>query len=397
MGKPGRSVLHLMAASVESNPYMSARLDEYVLKSPAMISRGKEVQVYLKKLEDLPFTAEGVGTLLKMAKCLPDLQQSLRSGSTQELIKAFRGALDITWDHCKALSPKTGSLLTELQALLVECGILFPLDTEINCRVTEVAAWRQQANEGLLLAQLQEACVALESVQDGDAEAHEVCIAELEKVLGNTGKGTAESMDEQTRRSLQMAGKCIMSFAKSVALQTEAAVKVALSSANVGQLVGEFLSDASMTAEFVEWKDLLGLALSHQKVAGAETAVNGESKAILKAAVDLQRKLHRVLEASQKRGSAGHPCQDVILKEVGVAKQTVDSLKLQVIDACKASVKDMTSILSDVAGGKEAGRSWLEGFEGSDFESLATHAGQHLLKINGKQLVDATTRVTEAI
>ena len=396
IGKPGKSVVHLIAASVDSNTFIAGKLEEYLAKSPAMLLRGKEVSAGIRTLEELPLSAAGVSKLMQLAKALPGLQQSLRSGATVELTKAFRGGVDLIWDYCKALPNKSGILL-ELQSLLVECGILFPLDDELNTRLSEVAGWRQQESEEQLLSKLQESCALVESVADGDADAYADSITSLQSVLSSTGRGTAERMDEQTRQKLQRVGKSLMAFAKEAKLDGEESVKLAHANATLGMQLGEFLSIPSMQQEFALVKETVQLVESQQKVNKNEESDAGQGKSSMKVAIELQRKLHRVLESIQQPQCVGHPCQEQISAAVEQAKQTVATLKTKVIESCRAALDEKLETLREIAGGGKDGKGWLENFTGASFDELVAHATQTLLVMDGKALVAGITEVTQAI
>ena len=151
--KSQRTIINQVAAAVESSPYWSALLIEYLASAPAMLERGPQVVAFLKELSTMKVGPGDFKTLLSMLQQLPVLQMQLRKGSCDGLVEALQATLSSLWSSLHDGPGKTLSsqALQELLLVYEEAVVVFPTQVSLQNDLNEVRmAIQQQAKASLV-------------------------------------------------------------------------------------------------------------------------------------------------------------------------------------------------------------------------------------------------------
>eukprot|EP00971_Amphidinium_carterae_P120896 2394970-Amphidinium_carterae.4 len=397
MGKSGRSTLVTVAVAIESNPWMVARLTEYVSKSPAMLKSGKEIEKALQMLQSLPQDVSACDTLNELVLSLPTWQSSLRAGACDELLGVLRVKLQSMCLHIKGV--KETAMLQKLSQVLHHASLLWPLDTDLQGYVQEVGQVMQAASKGDMLTELQKKCQAFIDADVKDLQAMSTTVHELVTMLASLGTGIADESALNKSHTSAMDGACkqIMTLALHHDPMHEGAWKQILQATEMGFKLAQFnTSTRAKTEEDLTFVSCtLSLVAAMKNLDEAQTATDAD---MLMYTLALQRARDKIMQTKKSERLASHPCFEKFSVIEQKCADQLSKVKLKQIKGSKASLQQQIDIVSAMAGGtKSGGGHWLDGFAGSTFQSLVEHASQSLLTIDQQEFNGNVQKLFEVI
>eukprot|EP00971_Amphidinium_carterae_P330590 6463700-Amphidinium_carterae.3 len=249
IGKCGKSSMVMVAAAVESNSWLLSRLQEYMAKSPAMLSMGHAVAEGVATLQGLVVDSTAIPKVAHLLKSVPTLQQSLRANACDSLVVQLRDSIDALWQQHQSFSDV--ALLREFSELLMSAGILYPLDAAIQKYILDLGEKIRTTSEVEVLNGLMAKCNALTEVDINVPSLFKECLSALADTVQPLSVN-ASQLQESHQSSILVTLKTIHAFANQHNL-TVAEIQVVVElSINVGTKLAALLGERGDDITFIK-------------------------------------------------------------------------------------------------------------------------------------------------
>eukprot|EP00971_Amphidinium_carterae_P013409 264424-Amphidinium_carterae.2 len=360
VGKTGRTSLHLVAAALDSNAGLKEKLEEYIAKSPMMLSQGGHVDKFTQTLGDIKMEPSAITTLQSVLVHLPALQQGLRSGSCDELLVLFRSRLEEVLAWAKTNGKADGALLAACSRLLMEASTLFPFDEKLQKNIQDVGLLIKNQSQEAVLQHLVDACGALAcatDVTDGvelNADACLSAVFQVQEKVCNLGPGRSP-LGEEHKAAIKKAVQSVYKIANAKPPTCPANMPLVESAVDAGMKLAKFAGDTSQMSEMELLSCALGLLASYVELAEVWKTHPLVSTEMLSKVVSVSRQTLLLGDMLKKPSLEGHASINLISKIQIDSKQLLDQTTHDMTSQTTTGLTKSFEALELIAGGTSDG------------------------------------------
>ena len=358
MGKTGRSALVLIAGSLAASDHYSAKLTEYVLTAPAMVSKGPEVLQSIQDLEWMKMEPPSVKWLTALIKKVPSLQQGLREGSCKRLLELSKSKMMELWLYLRTQKMEA-PLLKECSQLLAEATLLWPLDGALQQDWFQCGEMITKATGEVLLQEVAKSCMAVAEVDLANISvaAFGDLAESLDETLSRMGEG-ASGMPDEEHKQMVLAHESMLGLAGAANLMDVKTQQVVTKCCAISTKISKILQLPALMSEVSFVEGAVKLAECVQQATSA--AATGESASTMLSATTALRRQLMVMQGLLKEStSQKQRCRTSVEKLVKEGEAKLGANTMSLLKQSKEKVQQALEVLSPIAQGGDDGSSWL--------------------------------------
>eukprot|EP00971_Amphidinium_carterae_P287990 5716904-Amphidinium_carterae.3 len=408
MDKSNAKPIVQVAVAVKTSPWYLARLQDWLQHLPSLVEKGPKVSEFVKKLSAMECSTENIVVIADILKETLTLRDCLRSGSTKDLETLLSEAVEQHFAMIMDKPAVESEVWKDMQNMLGEASILFPLDHSLPDMQQTVAT---KIEDDAIKKYMEKVVVALQKLEtelqakENTSQAISQTCKEVQKKFGDTTFDESKCTIECKTLALSCL-KLLLTYEMEVLFQPRAEALI-VEDQRLRMDLALRLSNWPGAGAFSTYTRSLHAAcdleveVSRLPSNPEQTHEKEKGQPILELSKAVKRKLLHLKKCMEVLPKDE---QEALLKDMvtqlhalqGKVSKLLSKLTQSMLDQAKKVVDDTMEEVKFQANGGVADGKWLDTYVGETWDDFLSHCQQTILTLKADDLTLSKKKLEEA-